>query len=208
MSPALYLDVLVAVLLAATIIYGSLLNRKLGALRSNKAELDVLIQSFNDACMRAEAGVKMLRTATDEATRLQQYLARGQMLRDDLAFLIERGTVIADRLEGNVRSARTEARAEAQAQPRPTAAAAESIVSSGRTGRATASATAPAPAPEPVAPARPVLAMTEISPVGVADGAEERAPRPGRERAALRGGETSPRSKAERELLEALRAKR
>jgi hypothetical protein len=50
--------------------------------------------------------------------------------------------------------------------------------------------------------------MTEISPVGVADNTEERAPRPGRERAALRGGESGPRSKAERELLEALRAKR
>ncbi len=199
MSPALYLDVLVAVLLAATIIYGSLLNRKLGALRSNKAELDVLIQSFNDACMRAEAGVKTLRTATDEATRLQQYLARGQMLRDDLAFLIERGTVIADRLEGNVRSARAEARAEVQ--PR---AVAPAEPSAGRTTRATASATAPAA--EPAAPSKPVLAMTEIK--TVAESAEEAAPRPGRERAALRGGEAGPRSKAERELLEALRAKR
>jgi hypothetical protein len=198
MSPSLYLDVLVAVLLAATIIYGSLLNRKLGALRSNKAELDVLIQSFNDACMRAEAGVKTLRTATDEATRLQQYLARGQMLRDDLAFLIERGTVIADRLEGNVRSARAEARAESPARPLT------AEPSSGRSSRATASAAAPAA--EPVAPSKPILAMTEIKPM--ADAAEEPAPRAGRERAALRGGEAGPRSKAERELLEALRAKR
>jgi hypothetical protein len=48
--------------------------------------------------------------------------------------------------------------------------------------------------------------MTEIKPI--AESAEEPAPRPGRERAALRGGEAGPRSKAERELLEALRAKR
>lgn len=197
MSVSLYLDLLVAVLLAATIIYGSLLNRKLGALRSNKAELDVLIQSFNDSCMRAEAGVRTLRTATDEATRLQQYLARGQMLRDDLAFLIERGTSLADRLEGNVRSARTET----QSRPTPAAAAEPAPIR--------AVAPAPTPAAAPAAAAKPTLAVAELS---VEPVAAERAPRPGRERAQLRGearaAEAAPRSKAERELLEALRAKR
>src|SRR5260221_7886855 len=93
-----------------------MLNRRLSGLRSNKAELEALIHSFGEACARAEAGVKTLRTATDEATRLQQYLDRSQALRDDLAFLLDRGSSLADRLEGGVRSARTET----QGRPAPT----------------------------------------------------------------------------------------
>src|SRR4051794_15142542 len=85
-----------------------MLNRRLAGLRSHKAELEALIQSFGEACARAEAGVKTLRTATDEATRLQQYLDRSQALRDDLSFLLDRGSNLADRLEGGVRTARTE----------------------------------------------------------------------------------------------------
>jgi hypothetical protein len=206
MSVSIYLDILVAVLLAATIIYGSLLNRKLGALRSNKAELDVLIQSFNDACMRAEAGVRTLRTATDEATRLQQYLARGQMLRDDLAFLIERGTVLADRMEGNVRSARAETQsrgANGAAPSEPVARAAAPIAS------AAPPPAAPPPAPGAAVAPKPSQSVAELS---VESMRGERAPRAARERAQLRGAgpgpEATPRSKAERELLEALRAKR
>lgn len=218
-TTALYLDLIVAFLLIATIIYGFQLNRKLGALRSNKAELDVLIQSFNDACMRAEAGVRTLRSATDEAQRLQQYLARGQMLRDDLSFLNERGTVLADRLEGNVRTARTEA------QSRP---AGEAPSRGTPIGGLRAAAQAPAPMPaapppiqvaiqaEPEPQRRIVADLSAISPeVGA-----PRAPRAQRERATLRGepradqapaaaaGGPAPRSRAEKELLEALRAKR
>ncbi|MCX8505462.1 MAG: DUF6468 domain-containing protein [Alphaproteobacteria bacterium] len=115
---AFALDILVSILLVAMIVYGVILNRKLTALRSNKAELDVLIHSFNDACSRAEAGVRTLRTATEEAHRLQQYLARGQMLRDDMSFLIERGTGLADRLEGTVRTARSEVQTQTGESPR------------------------------------------------------------------------------------------
>src|SRR5258706_6700612 len=96
-----------------------MLNRRLSGLRSNEAELEALIHSFGEACARAEAGVKTLRTATDEATRLQQYLDRSQALRDDLSFLLDRGSNLADRLEGGVRSARTEV----QGRPAPAPAA-------------------------------------------------------------------------------------
>lgn len=110
MTFSLFLDVVVAVLLVATIIYAAMLNRRLAGLRSNKAELEELIRSFGEACARAEAGVRTLRTATEEATRLQQYLDRSQSLRDDLAYLLDRGSSLADRLEGGVRTARTEAK--------------------------------------------------------------------------------------------------
>jgi hypothetical protein len=128
---SLFLDVIVAVLLVATIVYAAMLNRRLAGLRSNKAELEALIHSFGEACARAEAGVKTLRTATDEATRLQQYLDRSQALRDDLSFLLDRGSNLADRLEGGVRSARSEV----QARPAPIPTADAEPTSVGRFGR-------------------------------------------------------------------------
>lgn len=255
---SLFLDVIVSVLLVATIVYGAMLNRRLTGLRSNKAELEALIHSFGEACARAEAGVKTLRSATDEATRLQAYLDRSQALRDDLSFLLDRGSSLADRLEGGVRSARAE-------PARPMASvASDPEPAPGRFGRAAGRGAAAAPAPvaepEPMPSAAPRMrplreraaAMTEpaapapvAQPEPVAMDAAERAAerlaqrvtlgdrpqrvgrpeRPVRERSALRAalsqaasapvpaggepaGEPAVRSKAERELLQALRTRR
>lgn len=256
------LDILVSILLVAMIVYGVILNRKLTALRSNKAELDVLIHSFNDACSRAEAGVRSLRSATEEAHRLQQYLARGQMLRDDMSFLIERGTGLADRLEGTVRTARSEVQhtqgdagkdsqrrgamrnAAAATPPQPSGLAsglglrpppASEMAGTGvgtgvGAGMGAAAIKQPTPTPGPGAglgEGRPIFTAAGLA-NGLAGGAsaqeEEReeveaapsrpAPRAGgRERASLRsemrGGDVAaPRSRAEKELLDALRSKR
>lgn len=108
MTLSLFLDVIVCFLLVATIIYAAMLNRRLMAFRSNRAEMETMIRTFSDACARAEAGTRSLRSATEEATRLQAYLERSQNLRDDLAYLLERGGSLADRLEGGVRVARGE----------------------------------------------------------------------------------------------------
>jgi len=265
---SLFLDVIVAVLLVATIVYAAMLNRRLAGLRSNKAELEALIHSFGEACARAEAGVKTLRTATDEATRLQQYLDRSQALRDDLSFLLDRGSNLADRLEGGVRSARTEV----QGRPAPApshAPAAEAEPTGGRFGRGgrpggaeprgmdapaveprvrplrerLAPEAAVAAAPAPLVAERPMAAPSaEPVPMDAERAAERlaqrvamgerqlsdrparagRPERPGRSalRAALTGGsgappvaeaavaDAAPRSKAERELLQALRTRR
>jgi len=109
MTLSLFLDVIVCFLLVATIIYAAMLNRRLMAFRSNRNEMETMIRAFSDACARAEAGTRSLRSATEEATRLQAYLERSQNLRDDLAYLLERGGSLADRLEGGVRVARGEA---------------------------------------------------------------------------------------------------
>jgi len=257
---SLFLDVIVAILLVTTIVYAAMLNRRLSGLRSNKAELEALIHSFGEACARAEAGVKTLRSATDEATRLQAYLDRSQALRDDLSFLLDRGSSLADRLEGGVRSARTET------APRPMAG--EPEPAPGRFGRSLrgepagrpAAAAAPPPVAEPEPPNPRMRPLREragavVEPAAAAipdpsaqDAAEraaerlaqrvtlgDRAPRAGRperpirERSALRAAlsqaagaplatptvcgepaiaEPAPRSKAERELLQALRTRR
>jgi len=103
----LILDVIVAILLAATIGYALMLNRRLGELRRNRDDLARLVNAFNDATARAEAGIPKLRRAADEAgATLQERVEKAQTLRDDLAFMIERAEGMANRLEGTVRQAR------------------------------------------------------------------------------------------------------
>lgn len=107
MSTEMMLDALVAVLLAGTIVYAMILNRRLKAVREGKEELLSLIQAFNQATEKARASTDGLRQLGDgTASRLHDMVGEARALRDDLGFLIERGGVIADRLEGDVSAAR------------------------------------------------------------------------------------------------------
>jgi hypothetical protein len=103
MPLSLILDILLAVLLVITIGYAVVLNRRLGALRSNKAELQELSRGFVETTKRAESGIGELRSMTEI---LQERIERAESLREDLIFLTERGNAAADRLEGVVRDAR------------------------------------------------------------------------------------------------------
>lgn len=102
---SLLLDVLVAVLLVFTIAYAILLNRRLGALRKDKTDLEKLAGTFAQATVRAEESIGRLKVTADA---LQDSIDRAEALREDLAFLIDRGGSAADRLEGAVRAARKE----------------------------------------------------------------------------------------------------
>jgi hypothetical protein len=103
------LDIVVILLLIPTIIYAITLNRRLTALRKSRDELSKVVNSFNEATMRAEAGIPKLKKATTEANGLlKDRVEKAQTLRDDLAFMIERAEELASRLESGVRAARTE----------------------------------------------------------------------------------------------------
>ena len=103
------LDIVVILLLIPTIVYAVILNRRLTALRKSRDELSKVVNSFNEATMRAEAGIPKLKKATTEANlSLKDRVEKAQTLRDDLAFMIERAEELAGRLEGAVRAARTE----------------------------------------------------------------------------------------------------
>ncbi|HTH17885.1 MAG TPA: DUF6468 domain-containing protein [Magnetospirillum sp.] len=105
------LDLLVSVLLIATIGYAVMLNQRLTQLRKNRDDLAKIIVSFNEATVRAESSIPKLRKAADDAGHaLQERVEKAQSLRDDLAFMIERADTMANRLENGVRSARTEVR--------------------------------------------------------------------------------------------------
>ena len=99
MPLSLILDIVLAVLLIVTIGYAVVLNRRLGALRHNKEELERLARGFVETTSRAESGIGELKSMTDI---LQERIERAESLRDDLVFLTDRGNTAADRLEGVV----------------------------------------------------------------------------------------------------------
>ena len=101
------IDVIIVVLLIATIAYAVVLNRKLSALRNAKAEIEVLLARFADSTAKAESGIQTLKAhASESGAVLDTMTSSAKGLADDLTFLIEKGTGLANRLEEAVGSAR------------------------------------------------------------------------------------------------------
>lgn len=108
MTMAFYLDVLVAVLLVATITYAVILNRKLGRLRADRTAFEKMLKDFVTATDRAEQGVALLqRTAEASAAELDAKRDGAVTLRNDLEFLVSRASEQADRLETQISEGRT-----------------------------------------------------------------------------------------------------
>ena len=102
------LDVVGACLLAVVIVYAAILNRRLAALRADKAHLQQLIASFNESTSRAEAGVGRLRAGAEQAAGLiQGRIGEARQLHDDLSYMVERATSAAERLEAAIGDGRT-----------------------------------------------------------------------------------------------------
>jgi len=100
-------EVMGACLLLIMIIYAIQLNRRLSRLQADKAYLQKMIVSFNQATERAEASINRLRTAALEANEsLQANTKLAKELRSDLSFLIDRAEGMADRLEGSIGASR------------------------------------------------------------------------------------------------------
>ncbi len=107
MDISLILDAIVAVLLITTIGYAVVLNRRLGALRNAKSEIEALVAQFAESTDTAGSGIESLKDETKRSGEaLQGKLDAARGLADDLAFLLERGSSLADRLDGAVGAAR------------------------------------------------------------------------------------------------------
>jgi septal ring factor EnvC (AmiA/AmiB activator) len=104
----IFVDLTIVTLLIVTIAFAAVLNRRLAAWRRDRSEFERLIAQFNQAAARAEAGVERLKAASEQTGKtLQQAVTKGQSLRDDLAYLVERAEPLADRMTEGVRAART-----------------------------------------------------------------------------------------------------
>jgi hypothetical protein len=121
MDFSLIIDALIAVLLVATIAYAAVLNRKLSVLRDGKSEMAALIASFSESAERAGSGVETLKQAAGRSGEvLQNQVDTARGLVDDLGYLIEKGTRLAERLDGGVSGARAKPAANLAADRAPT----------------------------------------------------------------------------------------
>ena len=110
MDFTLILDALLVVLLLATIVYAIVLNRRLGLLRANRGELETFVERMNAATSRAEASLKGIRQAAEQAKRdIDEPTQKAQALRDELMFLVERADSVAERVAVSQSSGATDA---------------------------------------------------------------------------------------------------
>lgn len=101
------LEIVLIVLLGLTLVHAVRLERGLSALRHERTALGEAVAGFDNSTRQAEAGLDKLHSMTQEtALQLARKLEGAAVLKDDLAFLVERGEHLADRLERLVRSGR------------------------------------------------------------------------------------------------------
>lgn len=108
MSPidlGLAADWLLIALLAVVIGFAIQLNRKLAIWRQESGAMEQQVATLTAALVRAEAAiVQMKGIAREDVAALDAAQKKAQSLRDDLAYLNDRGGALADRLEHAVRS--------------------------------------------------------------------------------------------------------
>jgi hypothetical protein len=181
------LEIALIVLLAITLFHAMRLERALGVLRRDRSALEELVAGFNASTRQAEQGIERLRIAADGAGRqIARQVEAATSLKDDLIFLSERGERLADRLDALVRAGRGLGPEPARApSPAPAADYARDAMSAAR---------------------RLVELVGESEPQDDERSDDEaRGERPG---GGLAGAEPRLPSKAERDLLRALRLPR
>ena len=97
------IELLLVVLLIATLLHAVRLHRALGGLRQDRETLQDAVAGFDSGTRQAEAGLAGLREMTEQ---LGGKLGHAAALKDDLEFLSERGESLADRLDALVRAGR------------------------------------------------------------------------------------------------------
>ena len=116
------LDAALVAMLAGAIFYAIRLNRTLEELRSGRGELATFIGRFGEAATHADRAIARLSQATAEQGKvLQSAIAEAQALRDELAFMLERGDTVAERI-----AKLTPPKAVAASAPKPEPVAVES----------------------------------------------------------------------------------
>lgn len=95
-----YLELGLEVLLAFTLCYCVILERRLAAVRKGQEGLSRLVGELNMAISGAGASLRALKTAAGEASQtLDQRLKRAQLHIDELSVLTASGERIAQRME-------------------------------------------------------------------------------------------------------------
>jgi hypothetical protein len=102
------MDYLIAGMLMVTIFYSIKLNRKINELQESKKEIVIIVKAFNEAIVKAEYNISEIKKLTlSSASDLQERIDKAKFLADELAFMTDRGTDIADKLEKSLTTVRT-----------------------------------------------------------------------------------------------------
>lgn len=97
---ALVIEIVLSVLLTATLVYCVLLERRLSAVRKGQDGLKETIVDLNQAITSAGQSLRMLKSAANGAAEtLDNRLAEARRMIDELSVLTVSGERIADRFE-------------------------------------------------------------------------------------------------------------
>lgn len=111
----LLLDTLIIVLLALTISYCWLLNRRIKILQDSKSELAQLLKYFDESTTRASESILALQSASKKiGDNIQTRIEKANYALDDLSFMIEKASKLADQLEASFAVSRARTRAAEQ----------------------------------------------------------------------------------------------
>ncbi|HEY4041702.1 MAG TPA: DUF6468 domain-containing protein [Rhodopila sp.] len=101
------LEIVLVILLGATLLQAIRLERALGVLKRDRASFESLVVGFDASTHQAENGIEQLRAVAEGTGRqIESQLSKSLSLKEDLTFLTERGNRLADRLDTLVRAAR------------------------------------------------------------------------------------------------------
>jgi hypothetical protein len=124
MSYGLLLDILIIILLGATIFYAMRLSKYLEQFRSNRSDMERLIRDLSMQITRAQEGISTLDQLTkDNSDELRSLLIKGRGLADELQIMNEVGDNLASRLETLSSSARMGSQEQARETTKPVFAA-------------------------------------------------------------------------------------
>lgn len=101
-------DVMVAALLVAVIVYCRNLNTNIKVLQDSRSEMAKLFAEFDQSIERASHSIEELKEAARKSdVVLKEKLDTANMIADDLSFMIERGNKMADQLESGLKGGRS-----------------------------------------------------------------------------------------------------
>ncbi|MGF1625617.1 MAG: DUF6468 domain-containing protein [Alphaproteobacteria bacterium] len=99
MTLDLLVDGVVAALLVATIGVATVLYVRLGRIRRIRGDMEALVHQLATAGEAAEASLRGFREMAESTGRdVEERVRSGQALREELSFLIDRASTLADRL--------------------------------------------------------------------------------------------------------------
>lgn len=113
------INAIIIVLLAVTIGYCWLLNRRIKILQDSRSELALLLKHFDESTQRASDSIIALQTASRKiGENIQHRIDKANYLIDDLNYMIEKGNKIANQMEAGFAVGRAQRKVESQEPPR------------------------------------------------------------------------------------------